>query len=140
MVGISWKYHMSDISAGIGLANLPNLDIENRYRRSIANRYAKIINNTSAQIVTSSRSATHFAPILFNAADKNAVIVALRKNKIGFGMHYKRNDQYEMFSRWYRDLPGVELYCNRELTLPMNCYLTDDDIERIYSVVLEACA
>lgn len=125
--GVPWtgyKYHMSDMAACMGLANLPHLDAENARRVAIANQYSDAFD------VDFGGGSCHFLPTLFENRDE--VAAHLTKEGIGCGMHYKRNDQYPMYKAFtHEDLEGAEWYEKRELTLPLHCHLNDEMVLRI---------
>jgi|GEM_PF-7025987 len=121
---VGYKYHMSDMAACMGLANLPHLNAENERRVQIANQYADAFD------VDFAGGSCHFLPALFENRDE--VAAHLTKEGIGCGMHYKRNDQYPMYKAFsHEDLEGADWYEKRELTLPLHCHLTDEMVLRI---------
>jgi len=68
--------------------------------------------------------------------DRDETYKALVENDIYPGMHYKRNDLYEMYKDFSKDdLSGAEWYDKHELTLPMHLELTDDDVKKIVRVI-----
>ncbi|MDO8496961.1 MAG: DegT/DnrJ/EryC1/StrS family aminotransferase, partial [bacterium] len=60
---------------------------------------------------------------------------ALKKEKIDSCVIHPRNDIYSVFKKFKRDLPGVDYYSERELSLPCGWWVTNRDIMRIVEVI-----
>lgn len=132
---VGYKYHMNDITAVIGLAQFETIDEDNARRKEIADYYRKNLiafcpNYTGAR----GKSSYHFYPMFFE--EREGVYDALVENEIYPGMHYKRNDLYEMYKDFPKDdLAGADWYEKHELTLPLHLGLTDGDLEKIAGVI-----
>ena len=137
VVDIGYKYHMTDIVATIGIEQFEYLKEDNQRRKVIAERY---MNEISDEICLkpkydhSVESSYHFYPILFN--DRDGVYKRLTAESIYPGMHYKRNDKYEVFKNFEKDnLEGASFFEKCELTLPIHLHLSDDDVTKIIKIV-----
>ncbi len=128
---VGFKYHMNDVEAAIGLAQLQFLDRENARRAEIASLYREGLTGTAGVDLPPSSddrtSSFHLFPIRVD--NRDALIEKLKSEAIGAGVHYRRNDEYPMYER--SDLPGAELFSSRVLSLPMHMCLTDDDVHRV---------
>jgi len=133
---LGYKYHSNDITAVIGLAQLETIDKDNERRREIANYYKENLNAIHPDYDDKRISSGHFYPVFFE--DRAKVYAALVENEIFPGMHYKRNDLYDMYKDFPKDdLKGADWYEKHELTLPVHLGLSDDDLEKIVGVVNE---
>lgn len=135
---VGYKYHCNDITAVVGLAQLETIDKDNSKRRDVVDYYKENLNAIHPDYDDKRRSSCHFYPVFFE--DRANVYGALVENEIYPGMHYMRNDLYEMYKAFPKDdLEGAEWYDKHELTLPVHLGLSDEDLEKIVGVVNE-CA
>lgn len=125
---IGYKYHMNDIGAAIGLAQLRLLDEQNARRTAIAKAYraqlAAVPGVTLPPESDDRTSSYHLFPILVD--DRDALIRKLKEAGVGTGVHYRRNDEYSMYER--ADLPATEWFSSHVLSLPMHMCVSDEDI------------
>lgn len=127
---LGYKYHMNDITAAIGLAQLEKLEWMNQRRREITKLYEDELKD-----LTEIELLLHH-DYQFNAAH-NFVIKAsardglndyLKTKGISTGVHYYPNHLYEMYKPYYRPCPVAESEWKRLLTLPVFPSLKDDEI------------
>ena len=132
---VGFKYHMNDIEAAIGLAQLQYLDKENARRAEIAGLYrAALANVKGVELPPQSpdrSSSFHLFPIRVD--NRNSLLSKLKSAGIGVGVHYRRNDEYPMYE--HADLPGAESFSSRVMSLPMHMCLTDDDVGRVAGAI-----
>jgi perosamine synthetase len=137
VVDVGYKYHMNDIMATIGIEQLKYIKEDNKRREHIAKRYEEEILNTNCikpNYENNRKSSYHFYPLFFK--NRNDVYKKLTENFIYPGMHYKRNDKYEIFKEFEKDnLSGASIFEDTELTLPIHLHLTDDDVTKIIEIV-----
>ena len=96
--GLGFKCHMNDITASIGLVQLESIDKANARRKEIADYYKEKVIAINPDYRAPRESSYHFYPMFFEERDK--VYEALTKNDIYPGMHYKRNDLYEIYKNY----------------------------------------
>jgi len=132
---VGYKYHMNDIEAAIGIAQLRFLDRENARRAEIASIYHDALSKVGGidlpPASADRTSSFHLFPI--RVENRDALIDKLRSEGIGAGVHYRRNDEYPMYEK--SDLPGAELFSSRVLSLPMHMCLTDDDVHYVAQTI-----
>ncbi|HEX6573345.1 MAG TPA: DegT/DnrJ/EryC1/StrS family aminotransferase [Gemmatimonadaceae bacterium] len=132
---VGFKYHMNDIEAAIGLAQLPLVDSENARRTEIAALYTSQLSDVDGVTLMSRSddrtSSFHLFPILVE--DRDAFLATMRDAEIGIGVHYRRNDTYSMYEK--AELPGAEWFSGRVVSLPMHMCLTDENVEYVASVI-----
>jgi perosamine synthetase len=132
---VGFKYHMNDIEAAIGLAQLALLDDENARRARIASMYRSQL--TGASDVTlppesSDRTSSfHLFPVLVE--NRDGFLAKMNDAGIGIGVHYRRNDTYPMYER--ADLPGAEWFSERVVSLPMHMCLSDENVDYVTSTI-----
>lgn len=132
---IGFKYHMNDISAAIGIAQLGHLDAENARRNAIASIYKERLSEIPGLTLLSERddrsSSYHFFSILAEARDE--LVGKLKGAGVDTGVHYRRNDLYRMYEK--ADLPNTEFFWTREISLPMHLALTEEDVHYVCDVI-----
>jgi perosamine synthetase len=140
IVELGFKYHSNDIVSTIGLNQLKYIKEDNKRRKEIAQFYIENIDKNQCvfpEYEKDRESSYHFFPILFH--DRDSVYKRLTNNNIFPGMHYKRNDNYKIFNKFKKyiieDLNNVDFYEKHELTLPIHLHLTDEDLNKIISVI-----
>jgi perosamine synthetase len=135
---VGYKYHMNDIQAAIGIAQLARLDQDNSRRRAIAERYHRELAGVAGVQVPQYRadrqSSYHLALIL--AERRNALADKLRAEGIDTGVHYRRNDEFPMYEKQdLPKLPGVAWYVERAMSLPLHLQLTDDQVGTVIAAI-----
>lgn len=132
---LGFAYHLSDLNAAIGLAQLQRLEIENQRRAQIANAYRSGLQGVAGvQLLEYGKdreSSYHMYPILVERRDDLAH--KLRRHDIGVGVHYLPNDLLPKYK--YGDLPHWEYFWQRTLTLPIHPTLTDDEVDTVIGLV-----
>ena len=144
---IGYKYHMNDIAAVIGLANLPHL------------RFTVLSSRTNATVYTSELKQHISKTLLYvPEIDNNSsywIYTVLVDNPAAFMEHMKkreidtspvhaRNDKHDAFKRVQKkwrlhgnSLPGVDFFDSHQVSIPNGWWLTQRDKEAIMSAVKE---
>jgi perosamine synthetase len=135
---LGWKYHLNDIAAVIGLAQLEILDESNARRKEIADYYRDNLRTATFPDYDDKRTSSyHYYPVFFD--NRDAVYDALTREDIWPGMHYARNDKLGVYRGAPKgDLKGAQWYEEHELTLPMYYDLEESDFQRITEVANNA--
>ncbi|NVK73382.1 MAG: DegT/DnrJ/EryC1/StrS family aminotransferase [Oceanospirillaceae bacterium] len=131
-----FRYHMSNINAAIGLAQLSRIEEFAHNRKRIVKKYLvsfKDFSNLRTLKLDYDNIISHVFIVLVDRRDDLREYL-LSKN-IEVGIHYKPNHLLSKFSVGV-DLPMTESIYNRLLTLPIHNDLTDEQqnyvIESIY--------
>ena len=134
---LGFKYNGNAIMAGIALAQLPYLDEENARRREIAAIYTKAFeNNPKIRIIGApyaDECCYHIYEIV--VPDREALLSELAANDIYAGVHYRDNTEFSMYTYAQGTCPNAHEVTNHIITMPLHMYLTDEDVERIASIV-----
>ncbi len=133
------KYNGNAIMAGIALAQLPHLDRDNAYRRTLAQWYTELFNNYPHQIrlvkvpedcVTSQ----HLFQILVK--DRDGLMMYLNSNEVYPGVHYVSNTDYPMYDYGKGTCPNAEFASDHVISLPMHMDVTFEDVQYIAGLVI----
>lgn len=126
---LGFKYHMNDIAAALGIAQLKKLDDANRKRESIAARYFARFQDISEIKLPQpdsdySRSSWHL--FVIRVEQRDALIDYLNQRGISTGVHYYPIHLYEIFSP-QPSLPCSEKVAKKILSLPLYPSMTDEE-------------
>ena len=134
---LGFKYNGNAIMAGIALAQLPYLDEENARRREIAAMYDKAFaGNPNIEIIRApyaDECSYHIYEIV--VPDREALLSELARNDIYGGVHYRDNTEFSMYRYAQGTCPRAHEVTQHIITMPLHMYLTDEDVERIASIV-----
>lgn len=144
-----WKYdveyvgdkgHGNSIMASIGLVQLKYLDRDNAYRRQLVQWYRQSLEMCGDKIKfvrmeEGCESACHLFQILVDKRDE--MMVALNSEEIYPGVHYANNINYRMYDYAKGSCPYAEYVSEHTISLPMNMYLTYENVQKICHVIKE---
>ena len=144
-----WKYdveyvgdkaHGNSVMASIGLVQLKYLDRDNAYRRQLVSWYRGRLLPYSDKIKLvrlgeGCESSCHLFQILVD--DRDGLLVHLNGAEIYPGVHYIANYNYKMYNYAKGTCPYADYVSDHILSLPMNLYLTYDDVQKICDEVIK---
>jgi dTDP-4-amino-4,6-dideoxygalactose transaminase len=139
------KANMPDVSACIGLAQLPRLRQFNETRRALAALYFEHWEKNAPVRLPARGDSGHswhiFTPLLPVGArnvNRHAFIKAMEKRKIGVGVHYPAIHLFEAYRKMgYRDgqFPNAERVGRETVTLPLFPAMSAQDVDRVVQAV-----
>lgn len=149
IIGPWYKCNMTDVIAGIGLAQLKRYPELLYRRRQIVKQYDKAIDNLNANLDVNhqvkylnhygddySSSGHLYITRLLGRTDKERrdVIVKMAERGIACNVHYKplpMMTAYKAFGFDIKDYPNAYHLFENEITLPLHTRLTDEDVEYV---------
>lgn len=134
------KYNGNAIMAGIALAQLPHLDRDNAYRRTLSEWYTEAFKNYHEQIklVTVPEdcvSSRHLFQIMVK--DRDGLMMYLNSNQIYPGVHYVANTNYRMYNYAQGTCPYADFVSEHIISLPMHMRVTFEDVQKITNLVIK---
>ena len=149
IIGPWYKCNMTDVVAGIGLAQLKRYPEMLYRRRQMIGRYNEAIDKLNANL-----DATHQVKYLNHYSDnhsssghlyitrllgrtdeeRRAVIIEMAKRGIACNVHYKplpMMTAYKALGFDIKDYPNAYHLFENEITLPLHTKLTDEDVEYV---------
>lgn len=149
MGNYKWKYdveyvgekaHGNSVMAAIGLVQLRYLDRDNAYRRQLASWYRERLSQypekiQMVRIEEGCESSCHLFQILVK--DRDELMVYLNAAEIFPGVHYADNTNYRMYADGHGTCPFAEYVSDHTISLPMNLYLTYDDVQFICDEIIK---
>ncbi|HEX4341986.1 MAG TPA: DegT/DnrJ/EryC1/StrS family aminotransferase [Verrucomicrobiae bacterium] len=136
-----WRYHMSNVFAALGRAQLRRLANEFAPRRvQLAKQYVKLLTgipNLRHLDLHYGDVVPHIFPVFIKDGKRDAVREALRAENIESGIHYKPNHLLTFYGGGKTKLPIAEELYSQMLTLPLHFELTDAEQKHVGKVVAD---
>ncbi len=136
---VGYKYNGNSIMAAIALVQLKYLDEENQRRREIAERYNKAFSSCGKIRIIGAPYHNECSYHIYEIAvpDREALLCRLAEHDIYGGVHYRDNTEYSMYLYANGTCPNAHEISQHLITLPLHMWLTDEDVERVITVVKE---
>ncbi len=137
---VGFKFNMNNISAAIGLAQMPYIQgLLDAHRRN-ADVYEKFFSKSSLikpiQIPQKAKSSYWVYTCLTSSSiDRDLLLEKLNAIGVGAGLVHLSNDMYSAFKAYEADLPGTRLFGERQISLPCGWWLTEEDCSEIAFLV-----
>jgi len=132
---IGYKYHMNDIMASIGIEQLKYVEKDNDRRREIASIYNEGLRNIDGIELLNYKddriTSRHLYVMKVDRRDK--LIMHLKNNGIAPGVHYLRNDYYNMYDKTH--LSNVDEIQDKIISLPLHLHLTNEEVEYVINTI-----
>jgi perosamine synthetase len=132
--GRGFRYHMSDLNAAIGLAQLKRLGDFTRTRRAIAAAYDARLADLPWTLPIQ-RDLEQTIPQLYvmrvTHGLRDALYACLRADGIVCGVHYVPNHLQRAFREFTRPLPVTEELADQIISLPLHTRLSADQVRQI---------
>ncbi len=135
-----YRYHMSNINAGIGLAQLKKVDSFVARRREICRRYDSAFKNVpgiTCLPINYDNVVPHIYVIRVKNGRRDKLMQYLKDLDIETGINYVPNHLHNFYARKNVSLPATEKAFQEILTIPLHYGLSDDDVERVIQGVTE---
>lgn len=135
-----YRYHMSNINAGIGLAQLKKIDAFITRRREICRKYDRAFKDVSSikcLPINYDNVAPHIYVIRVMNGRRDALMEYLKKLDIETGINYRPNHLHKFYFSKKVSLPVTEKAYQEILTIPLHCGLSNDDVDTIIKGVTE---
>ncbi len=140
-----WKFHMNDVTATIGIEQLPFLPGVVRRHRDNAQVYHDLLSDyfVKPRDPEWARSAYWLYTILLpTASERDGFRDYMLKNGVQVSRVHRRNDEYAVFREYggrgeRGRLPGVDRFSDRMICIPVHWGLSRDDVLRVVELCNE---
>lgn len=134
-----YKFHMNDINASIGLANLPYIANNIRQLRKNALMYRNHLKNIDGVELMTENPLNESSYWLFTIKiiNRNEFIKFAKDHGIMVSQVHKRNDTHSCVAQFKSNLPALDNLEKQIVCIPVGWWLTDEEKERILSIVIE---
>lgn len=138
-----YKCNMTDVMAGIGLAQLKRYQGMLDRRREIINKYNEGLKGFNVQVLnhypdeegTASSGHLYICRLLDKTTElRNEIIIKMAERGIACNVHYKplpMMTAYKALGFDIKDYPNAYDMYHNEITLPLHTRLTDEDVEYV---------
>ncbi len=138
-----YRYHMSNISAAVGLIQLKKFDRMNRRKIDIAKRYDAAFEGVKG--ITLLRNDGYkgiglFVYIFKVNKGRNELMDHLARRGVGSGVHYIPSHIFSFYKKEGVHLPITEKIYDQILTLPLFPDITDAQVEKVIDAVISGVA
>ena len=147
IIGTWYKCNMTDIMAGIGLAQLKRYPEMLRHRRQLIERYNVALEPLGVKVLphfsnTHSSSGHLYLTRIpgITVEQRNDIIVKMAERGIATNVHYKplpMMTAYKALGYDITDFPNAYEQYHNEITLPLHTRLSDEDVEYILDNFIE---
>lgn len=143
---VGFKYHMNDIAAAIGLANLPHLPEIVKRHRDNARAYHGLLEGTPGVTLPPPDPGSSWWLYTLLVDDRADFQRYMAEHGVATSQVHRRNDHHPAFQaaavttqQWAKRkedvLPGLEHFAARQVSIPVGWWLKDEDITRIAHLV-----
>jgi len=142
---IGLNYRLPDILCALGISQLSKIEKFKKRRQDIFNAYtnsfSQFENVDTPHRISNCEPMWHLYPLRVPAEKRLQIFNFLRENKIWVQVNYLPAYRHPIFEKYQidrNDFPNSEAYYSREISLPLNTYLSDSDVEYVIEKVQEA--
>jgi dTDP-4-amino-4,6-dideoxygalactose transaminase len=133
---IGYKFNMNNVSAAIGLSQMPHIDrILTQHRRNGATYTEAFRNSRTIRPLAVPEEAGPsywvYTALTDERVDRDRLLEDLNADGIAAGLVHLPNDIYSAFKHYDSDLPGVRRFADRQISLPCGWWLTEADCRHI---------
>lgn len=146
IIGPWYKCNMTDIMAGIGLAQLKRYPALLERRRQLINTYNDALKSLPIQVLNhygvdhSSSGHLYITRLLgYSDQERRDVIIKMAEHGVACNVHYKplpMMTAYKALGFDIMDFPNAFKYYENEVTLPLHTRLSDEDVEYVIKTFL----
>jgi perosamine synthetase len=137
-----YRYHMSNINAAIGLAQLKKFDAFIARKKEIVRRYNEAFYDLKGLMLLDwnlKETAPFTYIIRVRDGRRDEMMDFLKDRGVGTGIHYIANHIQPFFQKYATALPVTEQIWQEILTLPLYVDMTDDDVNLVIKAVTAFC-
>jgi dTDP-4-amino-4,6-dideoxygalactose transaminase len=130
-----YKFHMNDVAAAVGRANLPQARWAVERHRANALRYRDELAGLPSLKLPSAEGDAQFWLYTLLVEDPGGLIAHLAAHGVEASRVHMRNDRHPALGAATSPLPGVDAFSRREVAVPVGWWLSDEDRDRVVSAV-----
>ena len=143
---VGYKFNMNNITASIGLAQMPYINKILEKHRNNAKVYDDIFLGSnyifSSDIPEKALSSFCVYTCFVNSTETNRDILLEELNKEGIaaGLVHIPNDEYSAFNEFKTELPGTRSFSTKQISLPCGWWLSKEDCQYIGHTIIKICS
>lgn len=132
-----FKFHMNDISATIGLANLPHLqNILKTHRANAAFYNEELKKHPMITLLENSpdRESSYWIYTI-KVQERDAFMAHMKKHDIQVSRVHERNDKHTCVSKYKAILPNLDKVVNQMICLPVGWWVTPEQRQYVVETI-----
>ena len=133
---LGYKFHMNDIAAAIGLANIESVEDVVTIARENAAYYHAALADLPITLPPLNPDASWWLYTIL-VPNRELFIRDMEDRGIQCAKPHSRNDVNPIFRLYHRNLPGVEKFDSRQVAIPVGWWVTPTLRERIATTIHE---
>lgn len=143
-----FKFNMNNLSAAVGLAQMPYIDGIIEAHRTNAKLYSKLLKKSKfvkpLTVNTKTMNPSYWVytvKIKHKKLDRNSILQKLNDQGIMAGLVHTPNQSYTCFESAVNreNLTGVEKFASNQFSLPVGWWLVESDVRQIVDTLNEIC-
>lgn len=130
-----YKYHMNDVTASIGLGQLPHMQKVIGSHKQNGRYFDAVLSDINPHVRTIPRDQdrdSSYWVYTIHVEHRDQFMVHMRKHGVIVSQVHARNDTHTMFKDYAKILPGVDEFTRTQVNIPCGWWLTP--LERDYIV------
>ena len=134
---LGFKYHMNNLAAALGLANLQDFDENLKRRHQIAKHYddsLKKVNGIQLLDTQTDRESSNWLYTIL-VSDRARFIQHMNNMGVPVSVVHQRIDRHPVLGGLSKNLNGQESFEEKQISLPLHPHLTDEDLDKVLSSV-----
>jgi len=133
-----FKFHMNDINASIGLANLQHINMILNAHRINGRYYSRTLDSVSGvRLLDCGRGGSSYWIYTLRVDDRQNFIKLMRSKGIAVSQVHDRNDKHQCLAKYRSLLPGTDEICSDMICIPCGWWVSDQDREYIVDCIKE---
>ena len=132
-----YGYHMTNINAAIGIANLEEYKEIKSRRKEMVKKYREAFQKIGDVTLLESKNDRESANELFtmHVKDRTKFCKKMASSGIETSIVHMRNDAYKIFGNLRKDLPNLDKFSKTNISIPLHNNISDNDIDYIIKTV-----
>jgi UDP-4-amino-4-deoxy-L-arabinose-oxoglutarate aminotransferase len=143
MTTLGYKCNMHDLSAGLLLAQLPDIETRRRHRMELAKRYDDLLSDldsiTLPETLPNSTHGHHLYTIRSNPKHRDHLLTELSRKGVGVGVNFRTVHLMEYYRKRFGyqrgAFPKAELIGNSTISLPLYPSLSEKEQRYVAKVL-----
>lgn len=134
-----YKYNFNDVGAAIGLEQIKHVQAILDRHRANADFYAKLLmglKRVKLLKYAMDRLSSYWL-FTIRVDDRDSFQEHMAKAGVMVSQVHVRNDIHTVFRPYRRNLPGVDEFCSRQVSIPVGWWVTDKDREKIVKAIMD---
>jgi len=132
-----YGYHMTDVTAAMGVAHLDEFPKLLERRQAIATLYRSALKGVPGVTLFEQRDdrTSGYGLFTLNVEHRDDFCIGMRAKGVEVSVVHVRNDQYKVFGGLRQDLPNLDQLSQTYISIPMHNHLTDEDVEYVVECI-----